>query len=644
MCDVYKDLQGINRPSDDENYLEYSKIIYETIFNSLRNSITPEMAINTIKKYTNVKYINVSKPITITMIGCTIICQGLMFIIAYNLIKYRKLKCIYKSNLVSLIALLIGLLFYSSTVYYFIGDLKENKCSITLWIMNLSMIFITSILLIRSLRICIILNYCRIKFVNILIKKKVLIFIFVSIIIIIVLLLSLAQIIDPIERKTRIIRLDDIEIERFYVCENKNKYSLIIYGIIAIISFIINLSGWYISKKIKSVALNFYESINIDKPFIGFLLTYIILILSQFTYISNIYLLFCLKTLIILANTIYVTIIIYYQKISSVYLYIKNQKKKKKRVILKINNNSRSNINFINAEIRSDNYLSKNQNYINRSIINSTVINMNGIVADTTSSIISCFSNYAEDTTNILKGIIYAKHSTTINELVKRNFFQCEIELIKDVKFMAIRTIQNTYTAENKMASEFSINKKKIVSLLNMALCKEYNMKNNHNIRFTIQGSLWFELLFENDEEYKHWNETLQNIEKQNISSIYEMNDESETKEDYSQYILNNDNAISEILNEYNYYYYYNIEDNNNENQKNDGNNNDINNNDNNNNNKTIKIKNTNISTSFYINKDVNNLYKETKKKLNITFDNLQMKNNDNNSKQSYILSHLLVH
>jgi len=53
MCDVYKDIQGINRPSEDENYLDYSKTVYETIFNALRNSITPEAAIKTIKKYTN---------------------------------------------------------------------------------------------------------------------------------------------------------------------------------------------------------------------------------------------------------------------------------------------------------------------------------------------------------------------------------------------------------------------------------------------------------------------------------------------------------------------------------------------------------------------------------------------------------------
>jgi len=53
MCDVYKDLQVINRPSNEENYLDLSQVIYETIHKALENSITAESAIKTIRKYTN---------------------------------------------------------------------------------------------------------------------------------------------------------------------------------------------------------------------------------------------------------------------------------------------------------------------------------------------------------------------------------------------------------------------------------------------------------------------------------------------------------------------------------------------------------------------------------------------------------------
>lgn len=53
ICDVYKEIQGINRPSDNEYYLDYSKTVYESIYKALQNSITPETAIKYIKKFTN---------------------------------------------------------------------------------------------------------------------------------------------------------------------------------------------------------------------------------------------------------------------------------------------------------------------------------------------------------------------------------------------------------------------------------------------------------------------------------------------------------------------------------------------------------------------------------------------------------------
>ncbi|OUM63295.1 hypothetical protein PIROE2DRAFT_61368 [Piromyces sp. E2] len=53
MCDVYKNIQAINRPSNEENYLDLSQVIYETIHKALENTISAEEAIKTIKKYTN---------------------------------------------------------------------------------------------------------------------------------------------------------------------------------------------------------------------------------------------------------------------------------------------------------------------------------------------------------------------------------------------------------------------------------------------------------------------------------------------------------------------------------------------------------------------------------------------------------------
>ena len=82
-------------------------------------------------------------------------------------------------------------------------------------------------------------------------------------------LLLIIQIIDPFVRKARTIRLDSNEIERFYICGNKKNYSYIIYTIIALINCITHFGGWYLASKTKSVALNFYESCNIDKTFIG---------------------------------------------------------------------------------------------------------------------------------------------------------------------------------------------------------------------------------------------------------------------------------------------------------------------------------------------------------------------------------------
>lgn len=53
MCEVYKDIQAINRPSNEENYLDLSETIFETIHKALENTITADSAIRTIRKYTN---------------------------------------------------------------------------------------------------------------------------------------------------------------------------------------------------------------------------------------------------------------------------------------------------------------------------------------------------------------------------------------------------------------------------------------------------------------------------------------------------------------------------------------------------------------------------------------------------------------
>ncbi|KAG4104241.1 periplasmic binding protein-like II [Neocallimastix lanati (nom. inval.)] len=148
-CDIYKGVQGVSRPSDDENYLDYSKTVYETIYKALQNTITPEEAINTIKRYTNVSYIKYSNPITILVIGCTIICQLILILVAYLIFKFRKLKFIEKSNTQLSLLFLFGLFLQSFMIFSLIGNFEGIFCSIKLWIFNLSTTIILWILVIR---------------------------------------------------------------------------------------------------------------------------------------------------------------------------------------------------------------------------------------------------------------------------------------------------------------------------------------------------------------------------------------------------------------------------------------------------------------------------------------------------------------
>jgi len=56
QCDLFKDIQGVLRPSDDSNYSEYSKIIYDTVRKVLMKKSTVEDGIRVIVDFTQSIY------------------------------------------------------------------------------------------------------------------------------------------------------------------------------------------------------------------------------------------------------------------------------------------------------------------------------------------------------------------------------------------------------------------------------------------------------------------------------------------------------------------------------------------------------------------------------------------------------------
>jgi len=96
-----------------------------------------------------VSYIKYSNPITILVIGCTIICQLILILVAYLIFKFRKLKFIEKSNTQLSLLFLFGLFLQSFMIFSLIGNFEGIFCSIKLWIFNLSTTIILWILVIR---------------------------------------------------------------------------------------------------------------------------------------------------------------------------------------------------------------------------------------------------------------------------------------------------------------------------------------------------------------------------------------------------------------------------------------------------------------------------------------------------------------
>ncbi|ORX56614.1 periplasmic binding protein-like II, partial [Piromyces finnis] len=142
MCEIYKDIQAINRPSNEENYLDLSQVIYETIHKALENTISAEDAIKTIKKYTNTEYIHSNYPSTILILGCTILLQIIILVIACVILKYRKLKFIQRSNPIYMFIILFGLCLQCFTIYSYVGKPNDNICTLRAWITNIPLTII----------------------------------------------------------------------------------------------------------------------------------------------------------------------------------------------------------------------------------------------------------------------------------------------------------------------------------------------------------------------------------------------------------------------------------------------------------------------------------------------------------------------
>ncbi|KAL6607138.1 periplasmic binding protein-like II [Neocallimastix californiae] len=143
MCDIYKDIQAINRPSNDENYLDLSEVIYETIHKALENTISADSAIRTIKKYTNVEYVDINFISIKLIIGITVLEQLILLIIFGIIIHYRNLKFIKRSSPLYMYIIIFGLFFQCFTVHSNIGKPDDKICSIRSWVTIISLTIVT---------------------------------------------------------------------------------------------------------------------------------------------------------------------------------------------------------------------------------------------------------------------------------------------------------------------------------------------------------------------------------------------------------------------------------------------------------------------------------------------------------------------
>ncbi|ORX56615.1 hypothetical protein BCR36DRAFT_280013, partial [Piromyces finnis] len=114
-----------------------------------------------------------------------------------------------------------------------------------------------------SFRIYVILNNDKFKKLEILLKNKFLLLLIFFFVALVSLLLSIGQILDPVVQQTKTIKIDSNEVEKYYICTSKDNITSAVYFILVIIDGIIIFTGIYISKEIKSVASEFYESVHI---------------------------------------------------------------------------------------------------------------------------------------------------------------------------------------------------------------------------------------------------------------------------------------------------------------------------------------------------------------------------------------------
>ena len=98
---------------------------------------------------------------------------------------------------------------------------------------------------------------------EILLKDKFLLLIIFFFVALVSLLLSIGQIFDPVVQQTKTIKIDSNEVEKYYICASKENILDTVYFILILLNAIIVFTGIYITKEIKSVASDFYESTHI---------------------------------------------------------------------------------------------------------------------------------------------------------------------------------------------------------------------------------------------------------------------------------------------------------------------------------------------------------------------------------------------
>jgi len=320
--------------------------------------------------------------------------------------------------------------------------------------------------------------------------------------------------------------------------------------------------------------------------------------------------------------------VIFFPKMSSLYLYRKRQKKKKNRSLW--NNNEDDDFDVVNTDVIGSNVSkrSKNKNTKTLNIYRSDQNNNEEDDDDVKSTTSSCFTNYSPDTLNTVKGILLVRNSNNLHSLKNKSFEHCKVVLIMDAKILSIELlldsdvsekIQKLYIKETNNSNLYKgidqhyihsvlRDKRQILSMLNISLCRDINIIKEHIIRFVVEDLTWYEFLIEDDNEYRRWMESMENVLKQNLNDFFGIEFVPKTIEDYTEEEKDN-NTVSSVLNQYS-------------------------------SNSSSNISNSKPSTSFYTNMDVNNLYSFTKKKISTNLEDIKNKNVDSTNKYKYVMEH----